>query len=168
MRQVARSAVRHSSQRRSASAREPLVATPNDRLRHAVIKWKPYNAQPGDGPDDADEAVAMGTDGGSGAYENWASPLRKYASKGDSVRQGREPETAAEAHRRPRKTRAQPRISGSLSGEGGIRTRGSAKHYTGFRNRLLQPLGHLSKGPTTTGVYSLPFGLYRTYATARM
>ena len=31
------------------------------------------------------------------------------------------------------------------SGEGGIRTRGTGLPHTGFRNRLLQPLGHLSK-----------------------
>ena len=30
------------------------------------------------------------------------------------------------------------------TGEGGIRTRGTGKPYTGFRNQLLQPLGHLS------------------------
>ena len=29
-------------------------------------------------------------------------------------------------------------------GERGIRTLGNAKHYTGFRVRLLRPLGHLS------------------------
>ena len=30
-------------------------------------------------------------------------------------------------------------------GEGGIRTRGTLKGHTGFRNRLLKPLGHLSE-----------------------
>ena len=29
-------------------------------------------------------------------------------------------------------------------GEGGIRTRGTAKPHNGFRGRRLQPLGHLS------------------------
>ena len=31
-------------------------------------------------------------------------------------------------------------------GQGGIRTHGTELLHTGFRNRLLQPLGHLSKG----------------------
>ena len=30
------------------------------------------------------------------------------------------------------------------NGEGGIRTHGDARRHTGFRDRLLKPLGHLS------------------------
>ena len=35
-------------------------------------------------------------------------------------------------------------VSVRRNGEGGIRTRGTRKGHTDFRNRLLKPLGHLS------------------------
>ena len=37
-----------------------------------------------------------------------------------------------------------------FNGEGGIRTRGTRKGHTGFRNRLDQPLRHLSVSATIT------------------
>ena len=33
----------------------------------------------------------------------------------------------------------------AFGGEGGIRTHGTGSPYSGFRDRLLKPLGHLSK-----------------------
>ena len=37
-------------------------------------------------------------------------------------------------------------LNGGYGGEGGIRTRDTGLPYTAFRERRLQPLGHLSKG----------------------
>ena len=36
-------------------------------------------------------------------------------------------------------------LQGNRRGEGGIRTHDAQKGHTGFRDRLLQPLGHLSQ-----------------------
>jgi hypothetical protein len=42
------------------------------------------------------------------------------------------------------------------NGEGGIRTRGTRKGHTGFRNRLDQPLRHLSE-PNGLPIYEVRF-----------
>lgn len=50
-------------------------------------------------------------------------------------------ESARPAHE---KTPEKQGFSCVKSGEGGIRTLGDAERHTGFRDRHLQPLGHLS------------------------
>ena len=45
--------------------------------------------------------------------------------------------------------RVVPRGGGNMSGEGGIRTPGTAKRLNGFQDRLLRPLGHLSREQKT-------------------
>ena len=45
--------------------------------------------------------------------------------------------------------RVEPRGGGNVSGEGGIRTPGTAKRLNGFQDRLLRPLGHLSREQKT-------------------
>ncbi len=42
-----------------------------------------------------------------------------------------------------------------MNGEGGIRTRGTRKGHTGFRNRLDQPLRHLSITIKNTNIFHL-------------
>ncbi len=61
----------------------------------------------------------------------------------------------------PRRRARRPTRNLHGNGEGGIRTRGTLR-FTGFQDRLLKPLGHLSEGATTLLLAGLSFSAART------
>ena len=85
-----------------------------------------------------------GTDGVAAQHEvqHERSIQRHPVSPNDTPVTSRTAESAG--HITPYRTAGNKRNPAISNGEGGIRTRGAKKSHTGFRNQLLQPLGHLS------------------------
>ncbi len=69
------------------------------------------------------------------------APLQFKPPPGAGERLPRNPSTS--------RVRVESGGGGNMSGEGGIRTPGTAERLNGFQDRLLRPLGHLSRAQKT-------------------
>ena len=107
------------------------------------------NALPDFSTSGRDSAAATGTDDATADSARLALSLAqtnaKHETSTDSNRLKDDQTPTSAAHKNPRLRSEKQGFLPVESGEGGIRTRGTGKPHTGFRNRLLQPLGHLSQ-----------------------
>ena len=130
-----------------ALARHSTITLTMDRYSHSYRgdEAKALDALPDLSVRPSEAVAATGTDNAEPPSKNWAQnwarKVRSGAISGDSERQSIPSNRDHERNEKPLKTRG---FRGDSNGEGGIRTHGEHEVHTGFRDRPVQPLRHLS------------------------